>query len=79
MRPLDIDEKVLADQAKITKLRLRILETGGPAYMVAARCGFSPSRMSEYILGRREIPVKHLVPLCDVLKCEPEDVVGWVE
>lgn len=63
----------------VTKLRLRILETGGPAYMVAARCGFSPSRMSEYILGHKEIPVKHLVKLCEVLDCDPDDVVGWAE
>lgn len=61
---------------QVTKLRLRVLETGGPAYIVAARAGFSPSRMSEYVLGRREIPAKHLVPLCEVLQCDPEDVVG---
>lgn len=67
------------DTAPVTKLRLRILETGGPAYMVAARAGFSPSRMSEYILGRRKIPFKHLVPLCEVLQCDPDDIVGMVE
>lgn len=63
--------------ARVTKLRIRILETGGPAYIVAARCGFSPSRMSEYVLGRREIPAKHVMALCEVLRCNPDDVVGW--
>lgn len=69
----------LDDSIPFTKLRLRILETGGPAYMVAAHCGFSPSRMSEYVLGRRAIPPKHLIALCKVLRCEPEDVTGWAE
>lgn len=69
----------MTQTVKVTKLRLRILETGGPAYMVAARCGFSPSRMSEYILGRKAIPFKHLVPLCEVLKCDPDEVTGWAE
>lgn len=63
--------------APITKLRLRILETGGPAYMVAARAGFSASRMSEYVLGHKPIPPKHLVALCQVLRCDPDDIVGW--
>lgn len=65
--------------APVTKLRIRILETGGPAYIIAARCGFSPSRMSEYTMGTKAIPFKHLVALCKVLRCDPEDVVGWTE
>lgn len=67
------------ENIRVTKLRLRILETGGPAYIVAARAGFSPSRMSEYILGHKAIPVRHLVPLCEVLRCDPDDVIGWAE
>lgn len=65
--------------APVTKLRMRVLETGGPAYMIAARAGFSASRMSEYVLGHKDIPVKHLVKLCEVLRCDPDDVVGWAE
>lgn len=68
-----------ASTVPITKLRLRILETGGPAYIVAAHCGFSPSRMSEYVLGRKTIPPKHLIALCQVLRCDPDDVTGWAE
>lgn len=75
----DLDEGITNETPQITKLRLRILETGGPAYMVAARAGFSASRMSEYVLGRKQIPPKHVVPLCEVLRCDPEDIVGWAE
>lgn len=61
---------------KVTKLRLKLLEIGGPQYLVAARCGFSPSRMSEYALGK-PIPPKHMIALCSVLSCAPEDITGW--
>lgn len=60
----------------ISRLRQRILEVGEPQYMVAARAGMSPSRLSEYCLMQRDIPTKHLVALCEVLECEPESLVG---
>lgn len=47
--------------------------------MIAARAGMPPSRLSEYILQQREIPPHHLISLCQVLNCEPEDIVGLVE
>lgn len=66
-------------QAPITKLRKKMLEIGGPAYRVAERAGFPASRMSEYTLGRKPIPVKHLVALCRVFNCDPEDITGWAD
>lgn len=60
----------------ISKLRMKILDEGGPQYMIAARAGISPSRLSEYVLMQRRIPPHHLVALCRVLKCNPEDIIG---
>lgn len=61
----------------VSKLRMRILEEGGPAYIIAARAGISPSRVSEYTLGRRRIPPHHVVALCRVLKCNPDELLGF--
>lgn len=63
----------------VSKLRLKVLEYGGPGYMVAALCGFAPARLSEYMLFQREIPVGHLRELCRILKCEPDEILGEVE
>lgn len=52
---------------------------GEPQYMIAARAGMSPTRLSEYCLMQRDIPAKHLVSLCEVLECEPELLLGKVE
>lgn len=63
-----------------TKLRQILLRhENRPNYMLAAQASLSPSRLSEYAWGRRPIPPKHLVRLCDVLHCSPDDIVGYAE
>lgn len=62
----------------MSKLRLKLLEVGGPQYIIAARAGMAPSRLSQYVLLQKEIPLHHLAGLCRVLECEPEDIVGGV-
>lgn len=62
-----------------TRLRAAILDDGRPAYMIAALAGIPPTRISEYSLGRRSIPLKHVVALSDVLECEPGDITGSYE
>lgn len=37
------------------------------------------TRLSEYKHGKRSIPIHHVMALCDVLKCEPCDIVGEEE
>ena len=63
----------------LSKLKLKCMEQGGPQYMIAALAGLSPSRLSEYVLLQKEIPGHHLVALCRVLGCEPEDIMGVAE
>lgn len=59
---------------------MRIInKTDGPQYMIAAVCGMSPSRLSEYCLLQRDIPMHHMLALCDYLKCNPDDILGIVE
>lgn len=60
-----------------TKLRAILLEPQNrPNYIIAVSCGMAPSRLSEYALGKRQIPVHHLIRLCEVLHCNPDDILG---
>lgn len=60
----------------VTKLRLALLKCGAPQYMIAARAGMPPSRVSEYALGHKPIPTHHLLALARVLQRNPADLVG---
>lgn len=60
----------------MSKLRLKLLEVGGPQYIIAARAGMAPARLSDYVMMRKDIPLHHLAGLCRVLECEPEDILG---
>lgn len=61
---------------KLSKLRLKILETDTPQYIIGSMAGIHHSRMSEYCLLQKPIPPHHLVALCEVLDCEPTDIIG---
>lgn len=61
----------------ITKLRMRMLEDGRPQYIIAAMVGVSPARISEYALGKRAIPTKHIYSLCSTLRCNVDDLIGY--
>jgi DNA-binding Xre family transcriptional regulator len=45
-------------------------------YGIARSLGIYPSRLSEYVQGRREIPWHDQMALCMLLECAPEDIVG---
>jgi DNA-binding Xre family transcriptional regulator len=71
----------------VTKLQLKLTEkfgitgarrgtTGLRAYDIARRLGIYPSRLSEYVQGRREIPWYVQMDLCMLLECSPDDILG---
>lgn len=65
---------------RTTKLRLKLLEhkrlTGMPQYKVAAAAGMPPSRVTEYALGQKKMPIRHVIALSKVLQCNPDEIVG---
>lgn len=63
----------------VSKLAMRLLEINAPHSVVAELAGFPKTRLSEYKHGKRPIPIKHVIALCEVLKCEPSDIVGFEE
>lgn|SRR5215471_223236 len=64
------------DNGHVTKLRLALMHSGLPQYMVAAQSGMPPSRVSEYALGKKSIPAHHLMALASVLRVNPVDLIG---
>ncbi len=64
---------------QITKLRVKLLTSDLPAFMIAGRSGVHASRLSEYSLGQKPIPAHHVVMLCKYFECEPEDIIGWMD
>lgn len=63
----------------VTKIRLRMLEDGRPQYIIAAEVGVSPARISEYAMGKRAIPTRHIYSLVRVLHCDVEDLLGFID
>ncbi len=64
---------------KITKLRLRMMEDPRPQYVIAAAACISPARLSQFAMGVRPIPQYRVYALCEVLECNPEDLLGFAD
>jgi hypothetical protein len=64
----------------VTRLQLRLAEHFGVwptrQYDIARRLGIYPSRLSEYVQGRREIPWHVQIAICELLGCGPDDILG---
>lgn len=66
-------------QDRVTNLRLRLMEDGRPQYIIAAELEVSPSRLSEYALGNRTIPQHRVYTFCRVLRCNPDELLGFAD
>lgn len=67
----------LAQTIRITKLRIKVLSVPQPQYQISALAGIHPSVMSQYVKGDKPIRDKHLIALCDLFGCEPDEIMGW--
>lgn len=67
----------LPQSVRVTKLRIKVLSVPQPQYQVAALAGIHPSTFSRYVKGLQPILDKHLIALCDLFGCEPEELIGW--
>lgn len=72
-----LDSPLSDPPVRLTKLRAKILRVPQPQYQIAALAGIHPSTLSRYVLGQQAILDKHLIALCDLFRCEPEEIVGW--
>lgn len=58
------------------RLQSTLMRSGLSQKELAKRCGFPAPRVSDYIHGVRPIPPRHLILICTVLKCSPEEILG---
>tara|TARA_R100001244_G_scaffold78670_1_gene62098 strand:- start:104 stop:274 length:171 start_codon:yes stop_codon:yes gene_type:complete len=52
-----------------------IARTGAPMYHIAGVAGIDPSTLSKYANRRLPIRHHHMLSLCAVFECEPEDLL----
>jgi hypothetical protein len=60
----------------LTKLKAKLLRLPQPQYQIAALAQIHPTTFSGYVNGKPML-AKHLVALCDLFQCEPEEIMGY--
>lgn len=73
------DRHDIGDVVTITKLRLKLSQISEPNYVIAAMAHIHPTQLSDYAQGKKPLSAKHLVALCQLFKCDPEEIIGEVE
>ncbi len=66
---------IIATRGRPSSLREMIARSGAPMYRVAALANIDPSTLSKYANRRMPIRHNHMLSLCDVFECEPEDLL----
>ena len=61
-----------------TNLAVLMMSNPEPQYRVAAACDIAPSRLSEYIHGRRTIAAHHILALSNYFHVPATQVTGIV-
>lgn len=78
-KPTVMDNYDGTKTVRMTKLREALLKTGRPNYIIGAQAGVHPYSLSLYVQGKKDMTYTHLRSLAKVLKCKPDDLLGWVE
>ena len=63
-------------ERSISNLKIKLLESDQPAYVVAAKCGMHPSQLTRYALGTEQIRPGHLRALAKYFKCPQREILG---
>jgi transcriptional regulator with XRE-family HTH domain len=63
----------------ITRLRFKLLSISEPDYQVAAAAHIHPATLSKYAQGKQPMSAKHLQSLCELFKCQPDEIMGTME
>jgi transcriptional regulator with XRE-family HTH domain len=70
---------VSGTRVRITRLRYKLLSIEQPDYQIAAAAHIHPTTLSNYAQGKKDLSPKHLRALCELLSCEPEEIMGSME
>lgn len=74
-----VTKPISGERVIVTKLMLKCMSVVQPNYQIAAAAGLHPTTLSQYARGVKPIKADHLVALCRVFECEPEDLLGDIE
>ena len=66
---------VIATRGEPSLLRRMIGRSGATMYRVAGMASIDPSVLSKYANKKRPISHEHMISLCDLFECEPEDLI----
>jgi len=66
---------IIATRGRPSCLRVMIARSGLPMYHVAGLAGIDPSTLSKYANRRMPIRHHHMLDLCKLFECEPEDLL----
>lgn len=61
----------------INKFQKQILWSGKTQRQIGKEANIAAERISDYLYGGRPMPPNHMLAFCKVLKCNPEDIVGF--
>lgn len=67
------------ERVVITKLMLKLMRVEQPNYQIAAAAHIHPTTLSQYARGQKPISARHLIALCKLFACQPDDLIGDVE
>lgn len=67
------------DRVVVTRLMLKLMSTEQPNYIIGAAAKIHPTTLSQYARGQKEISSKHLIALCKLFECEPDELLGEQE
>ena len=68
--------QIIATRGRPSALRQMIARSGAPMYHVAGLVGIDPSTLSKYANRRLPIRHNHMLALCELFECEPEDLLA---
>ena len=69
----------VGDRVFITKLMYKLLQCSEHNYIIAAAARINPYTLSRYARGHQPISAPHLIALCRLFECEPEELIGEME
>lgn len=64
---------------KVTRFSLALLNYPGTQHDLSLALHTTPSRISEYKTGHRQLPKRHLIAVSTLLRVPPADLIGTVD
>lgn len=64
---------------RVTNLKILLMADDRPQYVIAALAEVSPTQLSQFAIGAKDIPLNVHLNLARVLGVTYEEIDGWVD